>query len=60
MINGCQNTTEKLIVENKTLIEPAKKDKTLLNNKNFLKNKIFLRSEIIFRHICVIFMSLAS
>ena len=46
MINGCQNTTNKLIVENKSSIETPKFDKTSINNQKNLKTKI-LKSEII-------------
>ena len=45
MIVGCQNTTEKIIVENKISTELSKKDKVSTNNKNFTKNKI-IKSEI--------------
>ena len=41
MINGCQNTTKKLIVENKLSIETPKINTTLKNQKD-LKNKILL------------------
>ena len=45
MILGCQNTTEKIIVENKISTELSKKDNASSNNKNFTKNKI-IKSEI--------------
>ena len=45
MILGCQNTTEKIIVENKIPTEQKKKDNASSNNKNFTKNKI-TKSEI--------------
>ena len=45
MIVGCQNTTEKIIVENKISTEFSKKDNASSNNKNFTKNKI-IKSEI--------------
>ena len=45
MILGCQNTTEKIIVENKISTEFSKKDNASSNNKNFTKNKI-IKSEI--------------
>ena len=41
MINGCQNTTKKLIVENKPSIETPKFNNTSLENEKDLKNKIF-------------------
>ena len=41
MINGCQNTTKKLIVENKLSIETPKINATLKNQKD-LKSKILL------------------
>ena len=47
MISGCQNTTEKLIVENKISTKLSKKDKLNLRNEKFLKNKILEKSEII-------------
>ena len=50
MINGCQNTREKLIVENKILTEISKKDKTALNKKNFLKKKILKKSEVFLKN----------
>ncbi len=46
MINGCQNTTEKLILENKISTAIPKKDNSAFNTKKFSKNKIF-KSEII-------------
>ena len=45
MIVGCQNTTEKIVVENKISTELSKKDNASSNNKNFTKNKI-IKSEI--------------
>ena len=45
MIVGCQNTTEKIIVENKISTELSKKDNASSNNKNFTKNKV-IKSEI--------------
>ncbi|MDC3116417.1 penicillin-binding protein activator [Alphaproteobacteria bacterium] len=45
-MNGCQNTTEKIILENKISTVVQKKDKSVLNKKNFSKNKI-LKSKII-------------
>ena len=45
MIVGCQNTTEKIVVENKISTELSKKDNASSNNKNFIKNKI-IKSEI--------------
>ncbi|MFL2831029.1 MAG: hypothetical protein ACJZ80_06725 [Candidatus Puniceispirillales bacterium] len=45
MIVGCQNTTEKIVVENKISTELSKKDNASSNNKNFSKNKI-IKSEI--------------
>ena len=45
MIVGCQNTTEKIVVENKISTELSKKINESSNNKNFTKNKI-IKSEI--------------
>ncbi len=47
MMSGCQNTTEKLIVENKISTKLSKKDKLTLRNEKFLKNKIFEKAEIL-------------
>ncbi len=46
MINACQNTKEKLILENKISTVIPKKDKLVLNNRKFSKDKIF-KSKII-------------
>ena len=46
MINGCQNTTKKLIVENKLSIETPNFNNISVENKKDLKSKI-LKSEII-------------
>ena len=46
MINGCQNTKQKLILENKISTAIAKKDKSVINNKKISKDKIF-KSKII-------------
>ncbi len=40
MINGCQNNTEKLILENKISTTIPKKDKSVLNNKKFSQHKV--------------------
>ena len=48
MIIGCQNTTEKLILENKISTAIPKKDNSVLNNKKFSKKKIF-KSKIILK-----------
>ncbi len=40
MINGCQNNTEKLILENKISTVIPKKDKSVLYNKKFSKDKV--------------------
>ena len=45
MIVGCQNTTEKIVVENKVSPELSRKNNTSSYNKNFTKNKI-IKSEI--------------
>ncbi len=50
LINGCQNTREKLIVENKISTKISQKDKTSLSNKNFLKNKILKKSVIVIKN----------
>ncbi len=47
LISGCQNTTEKLIVENEISTKLSKKEKLIVRNKNFLKNKKLEKSEII-------------
>ena len=44
MIVGCQNTTEKIVVENKISTELSKKNNTSSNNKNSTKNKIIKRA----------------
>tara|TARA_B100001093_G_scaffold517657_1_gene599912 strand:- start:2152 stop:3567 length:1416 start_codon:yes stop_codon:yes gene_type:complete len=46
MINGCQNTTKKLIVENELLLETLKSNKTSIENQKDLKSTI-PKSEII-------------
>ena len=43
MIVGCQNTTGKIVVENKYQQNFQKKDNASSNNKNFTKNKIIKR-----------------
>ena len=45
MVNGCQNTTKKLIVENKIETKFLQKDNRILSD-NFSKNKI-IKSEIV-------------
>ena len=45
MIVGCQNTTEKIVVENKISTKLSKKNNESSNNKNFTKNKI-IKSKI--------------
>ena len=39
MIVGCQNTTEKIVVENKISTELSNKHNASSNNKIFTKNK---------------------
>ena len=47
MISGCQNTTEKLIVEDKISTKLSKKDKLILKKEKFIKSKITInRKEI--------------
>ena len=50
LINGCQKTREKLIVENKISTKILQKDKITLSNKNFLKNKILKKSEVVLKN----------
>ena len=47
MISGCQNTKDKLILENKISKAIPKKDKLILNNKKFSKEKVFKSKTIL-------------
>ena len=46
MIGGCQNTSEKLILENEISTIISKEDKSVSNNKKFFKDQKF-KSEVI-------------
>ena len=46
MINGCQNTTKKLIVENKLSTETPNIENTSIENQKYLKNK-FIKNETV-------------
>ena len=50
MINVCQNTKQKVIVENKISTEFSKKKDQIINNKKIFKNKILKKNKVIVKN----------